>query len=179
MDTTFSRQELRELDPADLRGLLELADGETDLQKAMSLGLDPTSPVDRDAVIRAMGTVSDQGPDAGESGVRLDLSPNAPGGPAHPDGLDTPSSTALAPAETAASIRDKMAASAATGDPFMAGTFALYAAPSGELVLVTQDQQDRVNRSVVPRKAVQMALALIAGEKTGVVGMLARKFGRG
>lgn len=183
MDTTFSRQELRALDPADLRGLLELADGDTDLQKAMALGLDPTSPSDREAVIRAMGILPNGVPDAGESDVRFDLTPDGPGEPADPSGQGTPSSEALVPADSdpvaAASIRDAMLASVQTGEPFFAGTFALYATPRGEIVCVTQDQQGIVKRSVVPRRAVQMALALIAGERTGVAGMLARRFGRG
>lgn len=183
MDTTFSRQELRALDPADLRGLLELADGNTDLQKAMSLGLDPSSPSDREAVIRAMGTVSDGPPDAADSGVRFDLTPDDLGQPADPSGQGVPSSEALLPAEgdatAAASLREMMRISAATDQPFFAGTFALYASPKGSVWLVTEDPQGMVKRTEVPRRAVQMALALIAGERTGVAGMLARRFGRG
>lgn len=186
----FTRQELRELDPADLRGLLELADGDTDLQRAMSLGLDPTHPRDRLAVFTAMETAAEDVPTpfsqvigADADGVRKIRTANDQQ-PADPvDGQGGGSSGALLPAEgsleTAASIKQAILASAFSGQPFFAGTFAVYGTATGEIVLVTEDQHGEVKKTCVPKNVVRMSLALIAGERTGVAGLLARKFGRG
>lgn len=186
----FTRQELRELDPADLRGLLELADGETDLQRAMALGLDPSHPKDRLAVFTAMETAAEDvptpfsqviGTDA--DAVRLNRTADEREPAAPVDGQGGGTSAALMAAEgslaAATDIRAAMQESAVTGSPMFAGTFALYATPKGEVVLVTEDPAGDVKRSVVPRQAVKMALALIAGERTGLAGLVARKFGRG
>lgn len=186
----FTRQELRELNPADLRGLLELADGETDLQRAMTLGLDPSNPHDRMAVLRAYETVPEDvptpfsqviGTDA--DAVRLNRTADERGPAAPVDGQGGGVPAALTAAEgslaAATDIRAAMRESAVTGRPMFAGTFALYGTPNGEVVLVTEDQAGDVKKSVVPRQAVKMALALIAGERTGLAGLVARKFGRG
>lgn len=188
-DTTFSRDELRALAPADLRGLLELADGETEWQKAISLGLSPTNPRDRVAVIKALE--SEELPSesfsapigAGDSGVRSDRTPDEPEPATAVDRMPDQEEQALslpeADPEAAADIAAKMQASAATGSPFVAGTFALYATPKGDVVVVVEHQDGTVTRPVIPKKMVRLALGMIAGEQKGIAGIIARKLGRG
>jgi hypothetical protein len=54
----------------------------------------------------------------------------------------------------------------------MAGTFALYADPSGAVVMVTETAATGVRRDVIPRKAVKFALGLMAGKGRGMLGRL-------
>jgi hypothetical protein len=82
-------------------------------------------------------------------------------------------------AEGATELADAIGDSARTGRPFMAGTFALHGDPSGAVVMVTEDAAGRVRKSVVPRKIVRLALGLMAGERSGMAGFLARRLGRG
>lgn len=193
-DKTFTRRELRELEPGDLADLLRMASTpETDLNQpwgaAMALGLDPTNPNDRKAVESAWevaGYESDPfSPPigAGQDGVRQYLTPDEPDGPTPGDDQDGGSGDALGLPEPdaagAADLADAIGQSAASGRPFMAGTFALYGDPSGAVVLVTEDAAENVRRSVVPRKVVRVALSLMAGERSGMAGFLAKRFGRG
>lgn len=190
MDTTFSRDELRALDPETLRGLLDLAEGDTDWKRAMSLGLDPTNPRDRMAVLTALETADDRAPmtfsapvGAGESGIRSDLTGDAAGAPAVGDDQGPGSSDGYGlpqpDAEGAADLARAIATSAERAEPFMAGTFALYGDPSGAVVLVVEDAAGNVKRSVVPRKIVRLALGLMSGERSGMAGFLAKRLGRG
>lgn len=198
MTEGFTRAELRQLQPTDLADLLRLADSDTPWGSAMLLGLDPTNPNDRKAV-EAAWRAAEYEPDAftppvgaGQPGVRSDLTP--PGAePALPTpGQDVAPTAAesvpegadelgLPPAdpEGAKSLADTMGRSAATGQPFMAGTFALYADPTGAVVLVTEDADGNVKRSVVPRKAVRLGLSLMAGEGGPLARLLGRRMARG
>jgi len=185
--TTFTRAELRGLDPQDLADLIGLAEGSTPFECAQSLGLDPTNPNDRKAVeaavaVRWPGEQSFSPPiGAGEEGVRSDLTPADPQ-PATPDtGEGDDSTDALGlpqpDPEAAADMAELLRISSGTGKPFMAGTFAMYSDPSGAVVLVTEDQAGNVRRSVIPTKAVSFALGLMAGKRPG--GMLGRLLFRG
>lgn len=190
---TFTRRELRELAPADLADLLRMATApEADGQpwaNAMALGLDPTNPNDRKAVEAAWEVAGYEAEPfsppigAGQDGVRSDLTPTETGqpgpdkdqGPGSGDAYGLPEPDAAGAADLADAIRN----SAESGRPFMAGTFALYGDPSGAVVLVTEDAAANVRRSVVPRKVVRLALGLMAGERSGMAGFLAKRFGRG
>jgi hypothetical protein len=185
--STFTRSELRELAPADLADLIELAEGRTPYECALALGLDPTNPNDREAVDAAVRsrdwTHPTGGPAsaAGQEGVRSDLTP-APAEPAPPiDGTPEDFAEAMGLPEPSEHAADDMALllgrSIATGEPFMAGTFALYAVPDGSVVLVTEDPQGDVKRAVVPPKVVKASVALMTGK--GPKGMLGRMLRRG
>lgn len=204
--TTFTRAELRALPPSDLADLIRMAiepgddwsATDTAWKAAMTLGLDPTNPNDRKAVEAAWRATSEVPESfsspvgAGHPGVRSDLTlPGAepalptPGQGVAPTAAESVPEGAdelgLPPAdpEGARTLADTMARSAATGQPFMAGTFALYADPTGAVVLVTQDADGNVKRSVVPRKAVRLGLSLMAGEGGPLSRLLGRRMARG
>lgn len=190
--SAFTRAELLALEPRDLADLLKMADGDTPELSARALGLDISDPADRKAVIAAVEAIIDAaepgGPvvGAGQLGVRSDLTPKEPAIPCgycgdhHPGedrhgeaealGLPEPSPAA------AADMAEILRASAGTGVPFLAGTFALYAAPDGSIVMVTETNTHGVRRDVIPRKAVKFALGMMAGKAPFGMGRL---FGRG
>lgn len=192
--STFTASELLALDAETLRGLLELAEGDDVVVRAAYLGLDCSVPAHRAAVERAVyaGAPAPQpfSPPVGaaQPGVRSDLTPteappSAPGD-GHPTEVTTPENRSQPepslPAPdpgAAAALADVLAATAGTGRPFMAGTFALYSDPSGSVVMVTETAAGQRN-DVIPRKLVKLALGLMAGKGPGI-GMLARMVGRG
>lgn len=185
----FTRAELRELAPGDLADLIGLAEGETPWECAMTLGLDPTNPNDRKAVETAVAARWDV-PEpfsppigAGQPGVRSDLTP-AVQEPATPmRGQDAGELVDLGTIEadgmTARTLAEMMDQSVISGEPFMGGTFAMYAAPDGSVVMVTEGIGDGVRRSVIPRQWVRTALSLAAGEGGIKNKMLGKIFGRG
>lgn len=180
--TTFDPHELLSLDPPTLRGLLDLAPGDTEIVKAAYLGLDCSISEHRAAVERAYALHSEPlqafSPPigAGRSGVNDTLTPERPaeqtGGDGHPedpeDGLGLPEPDPAA----AAGMAEILASTAGTGRPFMAGTFALYSDPSGAVVMVTETDNAGVRRDVIPRKAVRFALGLMSGKRGGLLGRL-------
>lgn len=190
MDATFSRDELYALAPADLHDLLVLADGDGIPEQAAALGLDVYgNPSDCLAVMAAVpdwpGLPSPSVRDnaAAQSGVNSGLTPEstAPEPPTTGDGEGSDDAQGLPEPDPAgaASLADLMAATAGTGQPFMAGTYALYADPTGAVVLVTQDPDGSVRRSVVPAKMVRLALALMAGETPKGFGLIGKLLSRG
>lgn len=185
--SAFTRAELLALAPHDLADLLAMSEGDNVLRKAEELGLDPWgSPADYEAVKAAVpGWECPGDPDgpvigAGQLGVRSDLTPN-PQEPATPTGgQGDPLGEALGLPEpdpaAAADMAEILRTSAGTGEPFMAGTFALYAAPDGSVVMVTETTAHGIRRDVIPRKAVKFALGMMAGKAPFGMGRL---FGRG
>jgi hypothetical protein len=195
--STFTRTELRELPPADLGDLLRMTRLDNLWEAAMALGLDPTNPFDRKATETAWETVGYE-PDpysppvgAGQTGVSADLTPVVPGvptpvhaeavavarvlGDAAPADLELPEPDP----EAADYLRVLMAESVDSGKPFVAGTFAAYADPSGAVILVTEDKDGVVTRAILPRRIVKIGIGLISGERRGLAGLIARKLGRG
>ena len=195
--SVFSPAELLALEPSDLRGLMDLADGDGIAERAATLGLDIAAPAHCRAVMLAypevpewivptasgpvtvsgvLGTAGYPSDAAGQTGVRQDLTPPgtspAHGTHGHPEPPQTLSDGFSGPADLAA----HMAAHKGTGTPFLAGTFALYAAPDGSVVMVTETTQAGIRRDVMPAKLVRMALGLAAGQGGGIMGRL---FGRG
>jgi len=187
---TFTAAELVALDAADLAELLRdvlpsLVPGETlhDYPaeqlavRAAALGLDLAVPAHRaavDAAIRCQG-----GPDtpvsAAQEGVRSDLTPDPPA-PA-----DAPTEPQPAPSDgteplSAASMAELIDRYRGTSQPFAAGTFALYAAPDGSVVLVTEMPSRGIERNVMPAKLVRLALGFASG-RGPASGMLGRMFG--
>lgn len=171
--STFTPAELLELDAADLRGLLEIAEGDTHAARARHLGLDPHHPAHVAAVERAYGIESYSPPiGAAQTGVRSDLTPTEQA----PDTPDDDQDQADGDPQTLSDVADfqrGMAESVRTGQPFFAGTFAMYGHPSGAVVLVTEDQCGEVRQRVIPRKAVKAGLGIMSGKGIG------RLFGRG
>jgi hypothetical protein len=195
--STFTRTELRELPPADLGDLLRMTHLDNLWEAAMALGLDPTNPFDRKATETAWETVGYE-PDpysppvgAGQAGVSADLTPVVTGvptpvhaeavavaralGDAEPADLELPEPDP----EAADYLRVLMAESVDSGEPFVAGTFAAYADPSGAVILVTEDKDGVVTRAILPRRIVKIGIGLISGERRGLAGLIARKLGRG
>ncbi len=84
--------------------------------------------------------------------------------PASPDGSVSQATQApTAPqnaAETARTIGNILKESAQTGEPFMEGTFALYADPSGAVVIVTENPERGVERHTIPPQFVRLVLSL-------------------
>lgn len=189
MSSTFNRFELRALAPADLADLLRMAAApDSDNQPwgaAMLLGLDPTNPNDRKAVEAAWdaaGYLPDPySPPIGgsENGVRSDLTPDILAGQDADEEMDLSDGLPQPDPEGALAVGAMLEKSRTTGEPFMAGTYALYADPSGAVVMVTEDATGHVRRSVVPRKVVKLAIGLMAGERQGKNGMLLRVLGFG
>jgi hypothetical protein len=182
----FTRAELRALPPTDLADLLRLAEGDTPIAAAVTLGLDPKSPEDCRAVEAAVLAIIDQdeaySPPIGAdpAGVRSDLTPAVPEGPDRSAALAEQGLTDLGAVQAdptgARELALMMDRSAATGEPFLAGTFALYAAPTGDVVMVTEGIGEGVRRSVVPKRWVRTALGLMSGEGAG--GMKGRILGK-
>lgn len=186
--STFTRDELLSLDAETLRGLLDLAEGDSVMQRCQHLGLDPFNhPADYQAVRAAVPELEEgtqpfsPAVGAGQPGVRSDLTPLGPDpvdpvdaqGEPGPDALGLPEPDAAA----AATIEQILKESAGTGRPFMAGTFALYSDPTGAVVMVTDTSSSGVRRDVIPRKAVKFALSMIGGgSKRSMIGKL---IGRG
>lgn len=184
MSVGFSAAELVALDAQTLRDLLDVASGDTPEVRAAYLGLDVEVPEHRQAVEAAYGDGQPYSPPIGaaQAGVSLRLTPTGPAPDAPGDALPGPEPDALSLPEPdpagAADMADMLAASAGTGRPFMAGTFALYSDPSGAVVIVTETETAGVRRDVIPRKAVKVALDLMAG-KHGMIGKLGGLLGRG
>jgi hypothetical protein len=174
----FTRHELLALPATDLGDLLRLTGVDDVWEAARALGLDPAEYYDRHAVERAWwakGLEPDPfGPVIGSDpeGVRRDLTPTDPadrtGVDGNPDQAIIDLGTIEATPDGARDIAAMMDASVASGEPFMAGTFAMYAAPDGSVVMVTEGIGEGVRRSVVPRRWVRSALQLMAGEGGGL-----------
>lgn len=184
--TVWTREELLELDAETLRGLLDVAEGDNVMERAAYLGLEPFhSPADYEAIVAAVpelktGTQPFSPPvGAGQTGVRSDLTPKEPTGPGLPDRVsgdlrnvsDAMSLPEPGP-ESAADLASMLAHSAATGEPVIAGTFALYAHPSGAIILTTETTTHGVRQDVIPKRGVKLALSLIAGKGAGMFGRL-------
>lgn len=180
--STFTSDELLGLTASDLYGLLELAPGDNPVVKAAYLGLDCSIGEHRDAVDKALEHGDDDGQPfsppvgAAQAGVRSDLTPAGPD-PAPPvDGQGDPDSEALglpeADQEGAEGMAALLRASAGTGVPFLAGTFAMYSHPNGDVWLVTETNQSGVRRDPIPRKVVKLALGLMGGGKRSLLGKM-------
>jgi len=194
--STFTRAELRALPAADLADLIKMAEpdpartwGDPFWDRAIAIGLDPTNPNDR-RVVEAAASVAGDVPEsfsapigAGQDGVRSDLTPNEPAPTAPTDGDQDADDDGLGVPEAdpagAAELRAAMEMSAVNGRPFMAGTFAMYADPSGAVVLVTEDAGMNVRRTVIPRKVVRIALQFMAGDVGPIGRLFGRRLGRG
>jgi hypothetical protein len=181
MPPVFSPAELLSLPPSDLRDLVELADGDDLSVKLAVLGLDPEIPDHLMAVLEAfpeLRTALDQVETAAQEGVRSDLTPHGPA----PDGPDTGDPTApedgSGPFSGPAQLLDHMNTTRGTNTPFLAGTFALYAARDGSIVMVTETEQAGLRRDQLPARIVKLALGMASG-KGGPLGMFGGMFGRG
>lgn len=192
----FTSSELVALAPAELADLIEMADGATPEECARTLGLDLTDPRQREAVsaaVRSRGWVPEpEGPviGAGQDHIRENLMPDeTPGHGPTGDGesdlrelTDTLSADLSGDDPALGSVEDLTAAlaeSAASGRPFLAGTFAAYATPDGGVVLVTTDPQDNVRRDLFAPKIVRLVLGLMGGKSPKGMGFLARMVRRG
>jgi hypothetical protein len=184
--TVWNRDELLALDAETLRGLLDVAEGDNVMERAAYLGLEPFhSPADYEAIVAAVpelktGTQPFSPPvGAAQPGVRSDLTPTVRPAPGLPDrvaedlqhvsdemGLPEPGP------EAAADLASMLARSAATGEPVVAGTFALYAHPSGAIILTTETTTHGVRQDVIPKRGVKLALSMIAGKGAGIFGRL-------
>jgi hypothetical protein len=189
IETPFTRGELLELSADDLGDLLRLVERDTVWEAAVVLGLDVRDMTDRHAVERAWWAKGYEpepyGPVIGadSEGVRSDLTPavpedRAPSLPVIDQDLSDLATMDASP-EAAMDIAEMMDRSASTGEPFLAGTFAMYAAPDGSVVMVTEGTPplDGVRRSVVPKRWVRSALQLLAGEGGLKAKMLSKIFG--
>jgi hypothetical protein len=180
--SVFTTAELLDLSPSDLYGLMALAPGDNPVVQAAYLGLDCSVTEHRDAVDAALAYGDDGGQafsppvGAGQPGVRSYLTPAEPD-PAPPvDAQDEPDSEALglpeSDPEAAEGMAAMLAATAGSGVPFLAGTFALYSHPSGSVVMVTETSASGVRRDVIPRKMVKLALGLMGGGKRSLLGKM-------
>jgi hypothetical protein len=179
--SAFTTAELLGLPASDLRDLLELAPGESLGGRAAYLGLDLAAPTHLAAVQRACPELAEPvqpySPPIGaaQAGVRSDRTPDelAPATPTegHPVGVDDALRLPEPDPAAAAGLADMLAESAGTGQPFMGGTFALYADPSGAVVMVTETATG-TRTDVIPRKAVKFALGLMSGKGTGMLGRM-------
>lgn len=179
--SAFTTAELLALPASDLNDLMNLAPGETFAGKAAYLGLDLAIPDHRAAVDRAydVGTEAEQpySPPIGaaQTGVRSDRTPTvgyeSVPTEGHPVGGDDALRLPEPDPAAAAGLADMLAASAGSGKPFMGGTFALYADPSGAVVMVTETETG-TRTDVIPRKAVKFALGLMSGKGTGMLGRM-------
>lgn len=171
--SVFTPVELLALAPSDLRGLVELADGEQLGVKAAALGLDLTIPEHLSAFLAAFPEIQEVSYfadiSAGEDGVRSNLTPpgRSPAGPAAGD-HGTPGE-AHSPFDGPEGLTAHIAAHRGTGRPFLAGTFALYAAPDGSVVMVTETDQAGVRRDVMPARLVKLALGFAANQGGGLL----------
>lgn len=182
----FTRTELRELPPSDLADLLRLTGNDNVWGAAQQLGLDVANAFDRMAVQAAWDVAGYEldpySPPIGSDpeGVRSDLTPAIPEGPDRSAAMAEQGLTDLGAVQAdptgARELALMMDRSAATGEPFLAGTFALYAAPTGDVVMVTEGIGEGVRRSVVPKRWVRTALGLMSGEGAG--GMKGRILGK-
>jgi hypothetical protein len=185
-DRPFTRDELLALPAPDVCDLLGLVEGDTMVDRATKLGFDLSYREDEEAVLRALAPVDQPySPPIGadSEGVRSDLTPavpedRAPSLPVIDQDLSDLAMMDASP-EAAMDIAEMMDRSASTGEPFLAGTFAMYAAPDGSVVMVTEGTPplDGVRRSVVPKRWVRSALQLLAGEGGLKAKMLSKIFG--
>lgn len=178
---TFSVAELLALDPADLAGLVDMCPGDYVSSRAAVLGLDVEVPEHHRALRRAFPdafTGLDGPVSAGQDGVRVTLTPESAPAPdsdtGNPPGVDdTHRGAEPAPAEL--DIVGLLDAYRGSREPFLAGTFAMYSAPDGSIVIVTEMPDRGVEQRAVPGQLVRMALNAAMG-KGALVGKL---FGRG
>lgn len=188
--TMFTRAELLDLEPEDLAELLDVADGSDPMEKAESLGLNLHDVHEKVAWLRALKSRDMPVPEsysppigAGQPGVRQDLTPGEAAELVAATGDPVPVTLDLGAVEAdptgAREIALLMDRSAETGEPFLGGTFAMYAAPNGDVWMVTEGIGDGVRRSMIPRKWVRAALQLMAGEGGMKSRMLGKIFGRG
>lgn len=63
-------------------------------------------------------------------------------------------------------ISEAMTRSVATGQPFLAGTFAIYGHPTGAIVVVTDEKNRGVERNTIPPALVKMTLQMASGGGT-------------
>lgn len=180
----FTRGELLALPSSDVADLLGLVEGVDVVDRAYKLGFNLLQLEDRIAVLRATeGTPEPYSPPIGSlpDGVRSNLTPAVPEDRSPSlDVVDQDLSVlgTMGPSpEVALDIAAMMDRSVETGEPFLAGTFAMYAAPDGSVWMVTEGIGDGIRRSQVPRKWVRAALQLVAGEGGLKAKMLGKIFG--
>lgn len=178
----FDAEELLALSPADLRFLLDAADGDSVMERAAHIGLKPLTHVSHyEALSAAVPELVDRGQPfcppigAGQPGVSLDLTPPGTAPEPLPDGIDVVDALSQSTPEAVADLADALQKSADSGEPFIAGTFALYGHPSGAIIAVTETTTLGLQKSVFPRKLVRVALSMMAGGgKRGLLSRLLR-----
>lgn len=186
----FTAGELLALHPAELAELLAAVAAELDAGRggflgsprpddwpavaAAALGLDVAIPDHRAAVQAALWCQGEPDtPDSPSSaGVRSDLTPNEPAAPAAGDGEGEPPGERTEP-HSGLSMAELLDTFRGTREPFAAGTFAMYAAPDGSVILVTDVAGRGVERNVLPARLVRLAMGM-AGGKRGMLGRLFR-----
>lgn len=180
--------ELLALPPADLAELVAACPGDYVSQRAEWLGLDVDVPEHRAALVAAFPAafrgLEGSGPlpvDAfgpGPDGVRLCLTPDAapePDGHTGEGPAPDDAQSALQPADPdEVDVVELLARYRGSAEPFLCGTFAMYSAPDGSIVIVTECPGRGVEQRAVPGHVVRLALGAAAG-KGGVLG---RMFGR-
>lgn len=189
----FTAAELLALHPAELAELIAAVAAELDAGRggflgsprpddwpavaAAALGLDVAIPEHRAAVDAALWCqVRPDTPDSPSSeGVRSDLTPNEPAPQPPPGGQHEPAGERTEPLSGPGpgDLLGQLDAYRGTRDPFAAGTFAMYAAPDGSVVLVTDVAGRGVERNVLPAKLVRLALGMASG-RGGILGRLFR-----
>lgn len=179
--------ELLALPPADLAELVDACPGDYVSARAAVLGLDVAVPEHWHALSAAFPgafTGLDMPVAAGRDAVRSDLTPDAAPEPephtGHPPAPGEQQSTAQPvdpePVDPdGIDIAELLAAYRGRPDPFLAGTFAMYSAPDGSIVIITEIPGRGVERRDVPGNFVRLALGAAAGKGAG---MLGKMFGR-
>jgi hypothetical protein len=71
-------------------------------------------------------------------------------------------------------LASALAESAASGRPFIAGTFAAYATPEGGVCLVTENPAGDIRRDMFPPRMVRLVLGMMNGKAPKGLGMLSR-----
>lgn len=177
----FSTAELLALDPGSLAELVDMCPGDYVSSRAAVLGLDVEIPEHHRALSRAFPdafTGLDAPVAPGQDGVRATLTPeSAPGPETHtgnpPGSSDAQSGSQPVPDEL--DIAELLAAYRGSMEPFLAGTFAMYSAPDGSIVIVTDCPGRGVEQRAVPGQVVRLALNAAAGKGA----LLGKMFGRG
>lgn len=180
--------ELLALPPTDLAALVDCCPGDYVSARAAVLGLDVQIPAHRAALVAAFPDafrgLEGSGPlpvDAfgpGDSGVRHSLTPDPAPEPEGYTGEGPAPDDAQGPLEPVdpegVDIAELLQRYRGSAEPFLCGTFAMYSAPDGSIVIVT-DMPDRgVEQRAMPAHLVRLALGAAAGKGA----MLGRMFGR-
>lgn len=177
----FPIRELLALPPDQLAGLVDACPGDYVSSRAAVLGLDLDVPEHYRALCaafpEAFSGLDGPVPPAGV-GVRSDLTPESEPGP----DPDTGEGTAPEPAQSAAQpagsepleIAAMLAEYRGRPDPFLFGTFAMYSAPDGSIVIVTEIPGRGVEQHQIPGRFVALGLNAMNGKGA----MLGKLFGR-